>query len=52
MDLNKINELCESKKNINDLKIILANEATKILHGEAASKKAQQTAKDTFEGKA
>ena len=51
MDLNKINELCESKKNINDLKIILANEATKILHGEAASKKAQQTAKDTFEGK-
>ena len=51
LDLNKINELCESKKNINDLKIILANEATKILHGEAASKKAQQTAKDTFEGK-
>ena len=26
----------------------MANEATKILHGEAASKKAEQTAKDTF----
>ena len=29
---------------------MLANEATKILHGETASKKAEQTAKDTFEG--
>ena len=28
---------------------MLANEATKILHGETASKKAEQTAKDTFE---
>ena len=27
----------------------MANEATKILHGEVASKKAEQTAKDTFE---
>ena len=27
----------------------MANEATKILHGEQASKKAEQTAKDTFE---
>ena len=31
------------------MKILLANEATKILHGEKASKKAAQTAKDTFE---
>jgi len=31
------------------LKILLANETTKILHGEEASKKAEQTAKDTFE---
>ena len=30
---------------------MLANEATKILHGETASKKAEQTAKDTFEGR-
>ena len=41
----------EKEKNINDLKILLANEATKILHGVAASKKAEQTAKDTFHGK-
>ena len=27
----------------------MANEATKILHGEEASKKAEQTAKETFE---
>ena len=31
-------------------KVILANEATKILHGEIASQKAEQTAKETFEG--
>ena len=37
------------EKNINNLKILLANEATKILHGEKASKKAEQTAKETFE---
>jgi tyrosyl-tRNA synthetase len=46
----EINEICEKEKNINNLKIILANEATKILHGEKASKKAEQTAKDTFVG--
>ena len=45
----KINDICKKEKNINNLKVILANEATKILHGENASKKAEQTAKDTFE---
>ena len=30
----RINELCDKEKNINNLKILLANEATKILHGE------------------
>ena len=49
MDPNKINNICEKEKNINNLKVILANEATKILHGETASKKAEQTAKETFE---
>ena len=43
-----VNTICKKEKNINNLKILLANEATKILHGEAASKKAEQTAKDTF----
>ena len=38
-------------KNINKLKVILANEATKIVHGNEASKKAELTAKETFEGK-
>ena len=39
------------KSNINKLKVILANEATKILHGENESVKAEKTAKDTFEEK-
>ena len=38
------------EKNINKLKVILANEATKILHGEKSSKKAEMTARETFEG--
>ena len=38
------------EKNINNLKILLANEATKILHGEKNSKEAEKTAKETFEG--
>ena len=46
----EINNLCEKETNINKLKIILANEATKILHGKNASVKAEQTAKETFEG--
>jgi len=50
MELNEINNICEKEKNINILKILLANEATKILHGEIASKKAEQTAKETFQG--
>ena len=47
----EINNLCEKETNINKLKIILANEATKILHGKNASVKAEKTAKETFEGK-
>ena len=47
--LNKIEEM--KNKNINQLKIILANEATAMLHGKAAAQKAAQTAKSTFENK-
>ncbi len=43
-----VDKLCEKETNINKLKIILANEATKILHGKNAAKKAEQTAKETF----
>ena len=50
IDSDEINNICEKEKNINNLKVILANEATKILHGEIASQKAEQTAKETFEG--
>ena len=41
---------CRSEKNINKLKVLLANEATRILHGEKSSKKAEATARETFEG--
>ena len=37
-------------KNINDLKTLLANEATTLLHGKAAAVKASETAKKTFAG--
>jgi len=47
LELNKIDKL--KNENINNLKIILANEATKMLHGKSAAKKAEQTAKSTFE---
>mgnify|MGYP001298271732 FL=1 len=46
----ELKEIIDKEKNINNLKVLLANEATKILHGETASKKAEKTAKDTFEG--
>ena len=49
IEVKEIEILFSKEKNINNLKILLANEATKILHGEKASKMAKQTAKDTFE---
>ena len=49
LNLQKIEEI--KNKNINQLKVILANEATAMLHGKAATLKAEQTAKNTFEKK-
>ena len=40
-----------SLKDINNLKIILANEATAMLHGKEKSKKAEEAAKQIFENK-
>ena len=40
-----------SSKNINDLKITLANEVTAMLHGIENSRKAEQAAKQIFENK-
>jgi len=47
LSLEKIEEL--KNKNINQLKIILANECTKMLHGNNEAKLAEETAKKTFE---
>ncbi len=46
INLDKIEEI--KNKNINDLKILLANEATAILHGKKAAHKAEETTKKTF----
>ena len=51
IDTEELKNIFKKEKNINNLKILLANEATKLLHGSSASKNAEQTAKDTFAGK-
>jgi len=50
IETDEAEDLFKKEKNINNLKILLANEATKILHGEESAQKAAKTAKDTFEG--
>jgi len=50
IEIKDLEETIKDEKNINNLKILLANEATKILHGEKNSKEAEKTAKETFEG--
>ena len=47
-DVSEIEKIKD--KNINDLKALLANEATTLLHGKAAAIKASETAKKTFAG--
>tara|TARA_B100000902_G_C27296439_1_gene910225 strand:+ start:270 stop:1505 length:1236 start_codon:yes stop_codon:yes gene_type:complete len=47
IEIEKINNL--NNQDINSLKIILANEATTMLHGKAASKKAAESAKNIFQ---
>jgi tyrosyl-tRNA synthetase len=45
-----INEIEKIKNNdINELKILLANKATTMLHGEQEAKKSEETAKKTFD---
>ncbi len=46
LDLDKIEQL--KNENINNLKIILANETTKLLHGEKESRNAEKVAKNAF----
>ncbi len=49
LTINKIEEI--KNKNVNQLKIILANECTKLLHGKNKSLIAEVTAKKTFNEK-
>ena len=51
LDINKINSLESDNQDINKLKILLANEATGMLHGKKASHEAEVTAQKTFNDK-
>ena len=48
IEVEEVEKIFKKEKNINNLKILLANEATKILHGEELAKKAEKTARDKF----
>ena len=48
LSLNKINGFKEKNEDINKLKILLANEATSMLHGLKAAKDSETTAQKTF----
>ena len=48
LSLNEIEKIKE--KNINNLKILLANNATKMLHGKKEALNSEKLAKTTFEG--
>ena len=50
IDTVNLKKIINEERNINNLKILLANEATKILHGEKNAKESEKTAKDTFDG--
>ena len=48
IEVNELSEKIENEKDINNLKILLANEATTIVHGTKAAKDCSATAKETF----
>jgi tyrosyl-tRNA synthetase len=48
LENNKIED--EKNKDINELKILLANEATTMLHGKKAAQDSEQAAKEVFSG--
>tara|TARA_B100000929_G_scaffold175289_1_gene138766 strand:- start:10198 stop:11439 length:1242 start_codon:yes stop_codon:yes gene_type:complete len=48
IEVDELSNRVDSEKDINKLKILLANEATSIMHGAKASKDSEQTAKTTF----
>ena len=51
LGLDQIDNLKNSGQDINKLKILLANEATAMLHGSKAAKDSELTAKETFDDK-
>ncbi len=50
IEVNILSNKIENESDINKLKVLLANEATKILHGEKAARESENTAKETFHG--
>ncbi len=48
IEVNELSEKIENEKDINNLKILLANQATTIVHGTKAAKDCADTAKETF----
>ena len=48
INIDELNDRISNEKDINKLKILLANETTKILHGSKAAKDSEDTAKTTF----
>ncbi len=49
IETGELKKIIFNEKNINKLKILLANEATEILHGKKASLNSEKTAKETFQ---
>ena len=49
LEINEIEKI--KNQNINDLKIILANKATSMLHGDKAAKNSEKAAQEVFTGK-
>ena len=48
INVEELSSKIDNEKDINKLKILLANEATTILHGSKAAKESEETAKATF----
>ena len=48
IEIDKLSNRIDNEKDINKLKILLANEATTIMHGSKAAKDSEQTAETTF----
>jgi len=51
IDIEELNKVIKNEKNINNLKVLLANETTKLLHGDKSASDAEKTAQETFQGK-